>query len=46
MIGAIIFLIVVASGVFKMVYDHQLIKDQIKIAQYGQKTEETIEEGF
>jgi hypothetical protein len=37
MIGAIIFVIVLCSLIFKMVYDHQLAKDLQKIREYGQK---------
>lgn len=43
MIGSIIFLMILAAGVFKMVYDHQLIKDKIKMTKYGQEAEETVE---
>lgn len=37
MIGSIIFLVVLASVIFKMVYDHQLVKDKIKMEEYGQE---------
>lgn len=43
MIGAIIFLVVLSIIIFKMVYDHQLVKDLQKIETYGQK-EEAIQE--
>lgn len=46
MIGAIVFLIVVSVGVFKMVYDHQIFKDINKIKLYGQENEEGTEEGI
>jgi hypothetical protein len=34
MIGAMLFVIVIAAGVFKMVYDHQIFKDTEKIRSY------------
>lgn len=34
MIGAMLFIIVIAAGVFKMVYDHQIFKDTEKIRSY------------
>jgi hypothetical protein len=37
MIGAIMFITVVCSLIFKMVYDHQLVKDLQKIRECGQK---------
>jgi hypothetical protein len=39
MIGAIIFVILLGAGVFKMVYDHQIYKDLGKIKFYQNKTE-------
>lgn len=36
MIGAIMFITLVSSLIFKMVYDHQLAKDLQKIREYGQ----------
>jgi len=46
MIGSIIFLMILAAGIFKMVYDHQLIKDRLKILKHGQEIEEAVEEGI
>jgi hypothetical protein len=43
MIGSIIFLLVLGSFIFKMAYDHQLVKDRIKMMEYGQEVKETIE---
>jgi hypothetical protein len=43
MIGSIIFLVVLSAIIFKMVYDHQLVKDRIKMEEYGQEVEEAIE---
>lgn len=34
MIGAIIFVILLGTGVFKMAYDHQIAKDLQKIRSY------------
>ena len=34
MIGAMLFVLVLISGVFKMVYDHQIFKDLEKIKLY------------
>lgn len=36
MIGAFMFVTIVCSIIFKMVYDHQLVKDLQKIREYGQ----------
>lgn len=38
MIGAALFVSVVALGVFKMVYDHQIFKDIEKIKSYQKDT--------
>lgn len=44
MIGAIIFLMLVGAGVFKMVYDHQIYKDMEKIRSFQNKTNEDVEQ--
>jgi hypothetical protein len=52
MIGAIIFVILLGAGVFKMVYDHQIYKDLEKIRSFqkniceysGLRTVESYEE--
>ena len=44
MIGSIIFLMVLGLVIFKMVYDHQIVKDGLKIMQYGQEEKEGLEE--
>jgi hypothetical protein len=44
MIGAIIFLMLIGAGVFKMVYDHQIYKDLEKIRQFQNKTNEDVEQ--
>lgn len=42
MIGSIIFLTVLGSVIFKMVYDHQIVKDRLKIVNYEQEEKEGI----
>jgi hypothetical protein len=45
MIGAIIFVILLGAGVFKMVYDHQIVKDLQKIRSFEDDlNDDTIEE--
>jgi len=44
MIGAITFLVVLSVIIFKMVYDHQLVKDLQKIETYGQEEQEATQE--
>lgn len=45
MIGAITFLVVLSAIIFKMVYDHQLVKDLQKIESYGQEEQKATQEG-
>jgi hypothetical protein len=44
MVAAIIFVMLVGLGVFKMVYDHQIFKDMEKIRQFHNKTKEDVEQ--
>lgn len=46
MILSMLFVIIIAAGVFKMAYDHQIYKDLNKIKIYGQKNQEGTEEGL
>lgn len=39
MIGSIVFLILLGSVIFKMVYDHQMFKDMEKIKLYQNDTD-------
>ena len=44
MILSMLFVIIVAAGIFKMVYDHQIYKDLEKIRQFQNKTNEDVEQ--
>ena len=43
MIGSVIFLMVLGLVIFKMVYDHQIVKDKLKMVNYGQEEKEGFE---